>query len=274
MAKAPRHAQGRWSHRARGAWIGVGLWLASLTPVMACVIPPLSQPGVVESSIVTDGEFKAWYADLSDRYGHAVLGDALEPTSLHFLSPITSAQCGLKVALERPHVFEDVAPRLFDLTGDGVPELITVRSHEAKGAQVAVYQADRVNGMKLLATTPYIGTRNRWLAPVAIDDLDGDGAFEIAFVDRPHLARTLRVWRYRDGTLTNIANLQGLTNHRIGEDYITGGLRDCGQGPEMIVVGAFWQNIMRVTLSPEKLSAERLAPFNGRASVDHVLNCG
>jgi hypothetical protein len=46
-----------------------------------------------------------------------------------------------------------------------------------------------------LASTPWIGQRFRWLAPVAAADLDGDGAMELAYVDRPHLARTLRVWR-------------------------------------------------------------------------------
>jgi len=89
-------------------------------------------------------------------------------------------------------VFEDIAPRLANL--DGVPgnEIITIRSHQNYGAQVAVYQlAD--NTLKLLASTPYIGTSNRWLAPIGIADLNNDGDMDIAFVDRPHLAKVLRV---------------------------------------------------------------------------------
>jgi hypothetical protein len=77
-----------------------------------------------------------------------------------------------------------------------------------------------------------IGQRNRWLAPIGAADLDGDGRVEIAYVDRPHLARTLRVWRSRPGgTLTEIATATGLTNHRIGEAFITGGIRDARRGP-------------------------------------------
>jgi hypothetical protein len=49
--------------------------------------------------------------------------------------------------------------------------------------------------VRLLAATPHIGSANRWLAPIGAADLDGDGRVEIAYVDRPHLARTLRIWR-------------------------------------------------------------------------------
>lgn len=40
--------------------------------------------------------------------------------------------------------------------------------------------------------------------------------------------------------------LPGLTNHRIGEDVISGGLRDCGQGPELVLASSDWTRLMRV----------------------------
>ena len=105
----------------------------------------------------------------------------------------------------------------------------------SQGAALALYSAEGK-----LAETPHIGTRFRWLAPIGATDLDGDGHVELAYIDRPHLAKTLRIWRYRDSVLTEIAALPGFTNHRIGEDFISGGLRDCGTGPEMIVASANW----------------------------------
>ena len=97
-------------------------------------------------------------------------------------------------------------------------------------------------------------------------DLDGDGLIEIAWVDRPHLARSLQVWRVRplaDGSarLDPVADLSGLTNHKIGWDHIDGGLRDCGQGPELVLADAEWRRVMAVTLGPEGLSARALGAY-------------
>ena len=82
---------------------------------------------------------------------------------------------------------------------------------------------------------------------MAAADLDGDGAIEIAYVDRPHLAKTLRVWRFVDGALHEVAAATGYSNHRIGWDYIAGGLRTCGARPEMILASGDWTRIVAVT---------------------------
>ena len=124
-----------------------------------------------------------------------------------------------------------------------------------------------------IAGTGHIGTRFRWLAPVGAADLDGDGYIEIAFVDRPHLAKTLRIWRYSDTDFGPVATLGGVSNHRIGEDYITGGVRDCGAGPEVIVVDGAWRDIVAVRLTADEITGTRIAPFEGRSSVDAQLAC-
>ena len=87
---------------------------------------------------------------------------------------------------------------------------------EPGGARLAIYG---VGGR--ITANDWIGRRIRWLAPIGAADFDGNGTIEIAYVDRPHLAKTLRVWRYRTGTLTQIATRPGVTNHRIGEVDIT-----------------------------------------------------
>ena len=212
----------------------------------------------------------ARYIDPTTRYAHGVLGDAIEHETLE-----VTMSGGRTARIHWPDtvVFEDTNPRVIDVTGDGKSDVIVVEAHEDQGARLAIYGlADGT--LVRLAETPWIGRSNRWLAPVGAADLDGDGAIEIAYIDRPHLAKTLRVWRYNGGALTKIAHLAGLTNHRIGERDIAGGIRDCGSGPEMIVADATWAQIMAVRLlEGTPLQATPIAPHQGRSSFTKVLRC-
>lgn len=238
---------------ARGAWLVLCFWLVLL-----------GAGGAVAQQIVA-----ASYDGPTTRYPHAVLGDDVEFSEL-----VVDVSDGrrLRVTLAPPLVFEDIAPRLADVDGDGLPEIVTVESHEALGARLTVWGYGDA-GLRRRATTQHIGTRFRWLAPVGVADLDGDGAIEIAYVDRPHLAKTLRVWRFEDGGLRQIADLPGLSNHRIGWDYIEGGIRNCGAGPEMVMADGAWRNVMLVRLSGDGLQAEAAAPYSAFA-VARVLACG
>ena len=121
------------------------------------------------------------------------------------------------IKLPASYVFEDIAPRLWDVTGDGLPEVVVIETDVARGAALAIYGP---NGK--LAETPHIGRTNRWLAPIGAADLNGDGIIEIAYIDRPHLAKELRVWSFVNGDLRPLPRASGLTNHRIGEDFISG----------------------------------------------------
>lgn len=180
----------------------------------------------------------------------------------------------MRLTLDPPHVFEDTAPRLVDLNGDGLSEIVTVRSHERLGAQLAIYQlSEDHSSLVLLSTTPYIGTRFRWLAPLGAADIDGDGAIEIAYVDRPHLARTLRIWRFKDGELEELASLKGLTNHRIGEPDIAGGIRDCGQGPEMVLADASWSRLLAVRFDGAAFQSEEIGRDTSRPAFARAMGC-
>jgi hypothetical protein len=46
--------------------------------------------------------------------------------------------------------------------------------------------------------------------------------------------------------LVETARLAGLTNHRIGDDFISGGVRDCGAGPELILASRDWTRVIGV----------------------------
>lgn len=252
--------------------------LAALVPVAApaCTVDQASLSKYPDSVVVdaaTQGPVaRAWYDDPVTRYRHFVLGRQSEPETLWIGAVGNHGLCGHALTLDADHVFEDTAPRLADLDGDGTNEVITVRSHLGQGAQIAIYRWDGAD-LVLDATTPYIGQAHRWLAPVAVADLDGDGAVEIAYVDRPHLARTLRVWRYKDGALTEVAAATGVTNHRIGESFISGGQRDCGAGQEMVLADAAWAQIVSVRFDGTALGAAPVGPFTGAGSMAEALAC-
>lgn len=231
--------------------------------LMLCtLLAPVAAPAqAADRAIVA-----ARYVDPTTRYAHGVLGDAVEHGALELQLEGTAARTIIRLPQER--VFEDTEPRVVDVDGDGRAEVVVVESHQDQGARLAIY-----NAAGLLTATPYIGTRNRWLAPVAVADMDGDGAVELAYIDRPHLAKTLRIWRFENGALTEVSSLKGLTNHRIGERDIAGGLRECGAGFEMVVASADWQNLMAVTFDGKLLSARQIGPHKNRTSFAKALAC-
>lgn len=108
--------------------------------------------------------------------------------------------------------------------------------------------------------------------------MDGDGFVEIAYVDRPHLAKTLMIWRYvpvNDTTvrLEPVAELAGLTNHRIGERDIGGGMRVCGDVVEVITADANWPRVIATRLENGALVSRDVGPHSGRASLNAALAC-
>jgi hypothetical protein len=212
------------------------------------------------------------FKDANTFYGHNVLGNTPEWQTIvinernapyHNVSDFINST--------ENTIFEDVAPRLYDFTGDGIQEVVVVESHKKFGARLAIFNI--AGEGKLLAATPYIGTRFRWLAPIGIADFSGDGNIDIAYIDRPHLAKTLRVWTYRDGKLIETANTTGLSNHRIGDDFISGGVRTCNGTPEMITADAAWKRVIATRFENGKLTKTDLGPFKGKRSFKRALSC-
>lgn len=231
------------------------------------------------AQVITSAE----YNEPTTRYAHGVLGDAVEWGNMIVTVRRETSQPGAvfqtwttqsyHLRLPEVLVYEDTAPRLADLDGDGRPEIIVVESHRDKGARLAVYGLKDDGVPALLAWTSFIGQRNRWMAPVGVADFDGDGTIDIAVVDRPHLARRLFVMRYGIGKMKSFAILEPVTNHRIGDDYISGGVRNCGAGPEMILLDAGWTQILTVRWGDGGFQARVLAPYEGRESVAQALAC-
>jgi len=216
-----------------------------------------------------------YFSQPTRRYDHGILGDDVEWGSLVWLrqgSPQHGPYAMDELVLPQDRVFEDIRPRLADLDGDGTFEIIVVETHIDKGAQLAVYALEGFRLVKRTAT-PFIGRTNRWLAPLGAADLDGDGAVEIAYIDRPHLAKTLRIWRYQNGQLSHVTDQPGLTNHRIGEDYISGGIRSCAITPEIITSNANRTRMIASILKDGRVTTQDIGPHTGPDSYQAALAC-
>jgi hypothetical protein len=225
--------------------------------LIACVLP--ASQGVAQS--ITS----ATYTDPTTRYAHGILGDAIEHATLAIE---LSDGRAVSILLPTSDVFEDTAPRLLDVDGDGNAEVLVVQSNQRLGAKLAIYDETG-----LVADTPYIGRSNRWLAPLGAADIDGDGLTEVAYIDRPHLAKTLRIWRFAAGELTHVADLAGFTNHRIGERDIAGGIRTCNGKPEMIVATSDWSKLVVVTFNGKDFTTRTLGRDTSRAAFAKAMDC-
>ncbi len=215
----------------------------------------------------------ARYEQDLDVYPHRIMGNIREKAVLAARDAQgRTYRIDLRDQGANHNVFEDIAPRVVDADGDGQNDIVVVESAQTEGAQLAIYTLR--NGALVKAhATPYIGTRFRWLAPVAIADLDGNGVIDIAYVDRPHLAKTLRVWTFAPGGLTEAATLRDVTNHRIGDEQIFGGLRTCGGAPELILLSADWSDIIAVTFANGSLTRQTIGPNTGPAAIAAALGC-
>jgi hypothetical protein len=54
-----------------------------------------------------------------------------------------------------------------------------------------------------------------------------------------------------------VARVAGVSNHRIGDAMISGGVRNCGKGDEAIVASGDWLRVMavRIGTAPRDLGA-------------------
>jgi hypothetical protein len=207
----------------------------------------------------------ARYSEPTARYSHAVLGDALEWGAL-----VLRLADGRRMTFRLPDamVFEDLVPRLADLDGDGDAEVVVVETFLDRGARLAVWDETG----RIAATDP-IGARHRWLAPVGTADLDGDGRAEIAYVETPHRTGTLRVVRLYGTRLTGIASLPGLSNHRIGDAFIQGGIADCSGGPVIVTADIGWSRVIATRLTNGRLTPRDRGPYRGPASLSPARAC-
>ncbi len=239
---------------------------------LALLAALLATPALAESDGYADSVYEARLIQPTGRYDHGVLGDGLEWGAL----AITYKDCArcrgfdfrqVTVTLPETRVFEDVEARVVDVDGDGLHEVLVVETDLDRGASLAVYGPEG-----RIAATAFIGLRHRWLAPAGVGDFDGDGRPEIAYVDRPHLAREL-VFVRRDGDrLVEITRAPGFSNHRIGETAIASAVRDCGTA-EVLLPDLDRQRVLAVRLDGTRVIARDAGPWNDGRGLDRAARC-
>ena len=257
---------------------GLALLLAlmAVTPVGAPVVagPLAFVETVVQGPEGQDASRPAWpvVARLSgptDRYDHDVLGH-IPPWSVLEVQALACGACrhgfeGASVVLPDHLVFEDVAPRLWDVTGDGRPEIVVVESDVMRGARLVVWTYSNTGAdLTRLAASAFIGTRHRWLAPVGAGDFDGDGRVELAYVDRPHLAKELVFVRLEGDRLQEIARVPGFSGHRIGDSVITSAMRSCDR-VEVLLPDGDWARLRAVRLDGGQVIQRDMGAMSDRA---------
>jgi hypothetical protein len=225
----------------------------------------------------------AQFANPTARYGHGALGPGHEYESLRItVRRSTGDGTGLfsgathltyDLTLGPDLVWEDTAPRVTDLDGDGVPEIIVVQSHLKLGSRLVVLTLD--GGKPVLAADgPFVGERNHWLSVIGAGDLDGDGTPEIALIDAPHRLGKLVIYDYTRGKLSEVARAGDASNHHYGADHALGGLRTCDRQPEMIVASFDWSELLALRLLPDGgVTRHSLGADTSPAAFAAALSC-
>ncbi len=186
--------------------------LQSHTPVEKTETPIDALPDAVVG-VGKDG-ITAWLSLPTARYGHGVLGDAIEAGGLTIEH---SGGARHTLRLDDDAVFEDRLVRFADMDGDGEPEILLVKSYlNAGAALVLIAPGDPQTAPIIAAEASAIGTPNRWLNPAGVGDIDGDGKPEALVVITPHIGGTLTAYEWREDRLVIDHEFYGFSNHAIG----------------------------------------------------------
>ncbi len=151
----------------------------------------------------------------SKRYGHAVLGDGVEPTEIHaYRFDGKSLERMGTYAAGGNGVFEAIGTLASDLDKDGKQEIIVTRSDSVGGAAHLVLEMKN-NNLTLKARGAAIGQANRWSHLLGAFHIDG-GIPKVLAVETPHLAGFLLALRLSGGQLRERARAAGFTTHALG----------------------------------------------------------
>ena len=182
--------------------------MSAFSACLALVVGTLALVHTVHAASLVTADYEAPV----NRYGHFAAG---VPHEYGRLSVTLSDGGHISLTLDDDQVFEDVAPRVVRLAPQAPAQILTIVSHRERGARLVVFGLAGT-GLQTVAESSAIGTPMRWLNPVDVADLDGDGQAEVVAVVTPHIAGELRVYRRQGRTLTVVATLGGVSNHVYG----------------------------------------------------------
>jgi hypothetical protein len=216
--------------------------------------PAVPAGALPDGKVAVGHGLRAWLAEPTDRYGHGVLGDAIEAAAL-VIERRDGPQMTLRLGSDA--VFEDLAPRLAVLEGRAC--IVVVKSYLDRGAALALVDAGTA---AILAETPPIGRPNAWLNPAGIADFDRNGTTDIALVRQPHVVGRLELWSWSKGRLTKTAELPDVSNHAIGSRAIgLSGTADFdGDGrPDLVIPSLDRRALRLIAFTPTPRDLARLS---------------
>ena len=159
---------------------------------------------------------EARYAWPVEHYGHFALG---RPHEYAHLKVATDVGRSLTFQLPADEVFEDLKPRLVSFAAEKPKEVLSIVSQRNTGSRLVLIRL-RNEQLELSAESPPIGLPNRWMNPIGVADLDGDGIAEVSAVITPHIGGTLKVYQRTGRKLVEIASLAGFSNHGYGSSEL------------------------------------------------------
>jgi hypothetical protein len=131
------------------------------------------------------------------RYGHGVLGDAVEATGVALLETRSGLRVTARIEMTAPAVIEGLAPIWVDVDGDAEREIVVTVSQEGLGARMELYSETGAQ----LATGPWIGTGFRWRHQIAVGPLAPDGGHGLVVVRTPHIGGQPEFYRWVEDQL-------------------------------------------------------------------------
>lgn len=164
------------------------------------------------------GQWAAALVEPTDRYGHGVLGDAIEAGGVEVVDLCTDDRT--RIIIEPPSVIEGISPMLVDIDGDAIPEVLITTSNADDGARLELWAIDG----ERLATSPSIGRGNRWRNQLGAAATAPDGAVEIIDVRTPHIDGIVEFFRLDGDQLVLQASQSGTTSHVLGSRNLDMGL--------------------------------------------------
>ena len=162
--------------------------------------------------LVDEDERVLLLTEPTGRYGHGVLGDAVEAVGIALVQTRPALQVVLRISIPAPLVIEGIAPLWTDLTGDGRREIIVTLSDAEQGARIAVFSETG----EQLAAGPAIGRGFRWRHQLAVARFGAQDGFELVSVRTPHIGGTVEFFRLTGDVLEITAQESGYTSHVLG----------------------------------------------------------
>jgi len=188
----------------------------------------------------------------SDKYPHAIMGDALEATGITIIDTAVDPVAVQEIKVATGDVIEGLSPIWTDMDGDGQREIIVTQSNAESGSRIVVYGADG----NVLAQGDPIGEGFRWIHQVAVGQFIEGGVLEIAAVRTPHIGGVVQIYALDGNRLVVVDSLSGFSSHRIGSRNLDGALAGDFNGDglvELVVPDQVQTNLHGIQFTQEGL---------------------